>query len=118
MDGVYMRKYTKADIESFIKDAKKKGYEPYDFSNDLTYYYFIRETGGIMTKAFSDGRNPKYKEANVYRNLNQGVEAYLCELAYISSSVDLNLVLNNRDDFIKGLTKSVLTYSEINDNNS
>lgn len=118
MDGVYMRKYTKSDIESFIKDAKKSGYEPYDFSNDLTYYYFIRETGGIMTKAFSDGRNPKYKEPNIYRNLNQGVEAYLCELAYISSSDDLNLILNNKEGFIEGLTKSVLSYAEINTNNN
>jgi len=116
LDGVYMRKYSKSDIASFIKDAKKKGYEPYDFTDDLTYYYFIRETGGIMTKAFSDGRNPKYKEPNPYRNDNQGVEAYLCELAYISQSDDLKKVINNKEGFIKGLVKSVLTYSEITQN--
>ena len=112
IDGVYMRKYTESDIKSFIKDAQKAGYEPYDFTNDLTYYYFIRETGGIMTKAFSDGRNPKYK-ANPYRDYNQGVEAYLCELAYISQNDDLNLVLNKKDSFIKALKTSVLSYTEI-----
>lgn len=112
IDGVYMRKYSKADIASLIKDAKRDGYEPYNFTDDLTYYYFIRETGGIMTKAFSDGRNPKYK-ANPYRNLNQGVEAYLCELAYISSSTDLKNVLNKKDSYIKALKNSVLSYAEI-----
>lgn len=62
-----------------------------------------------MTKAFSDGRNPK-KKANPYRNLNQGVEAYLCELAYIFQNDDLNLIQNNKDNFIKALIKSIQTY--------
>ncbi len=109
LDGVYMRKYSKSDIASFIKEAKQKGYEPYDFTDDLTYYYFIRETGGIMTKAFSDGRNPKYS-ANPYRNYNQGVEAYLCELAYISQSDDLKLILSSQDKYISALKTSVLSY--------
>lgn len=112
IDGVYMRVYSKENIASLAKDAKKDGYEPYVLGNDVTYYYFIRETGGIMTKAFSDGRNPKYK-ANPYRNLNQGVEAYLCELAYISQSDDLKLVLNKKESFVKALKKSILSYVEI-----
>ena len=108
-NGVYMRVYSKETIASLAKDAKRDGYEPYVLGDDVTYYYFIRETGGIMTKAFSDGRNPKYQE-NPYRNYNQGVEAYLCELAYISSSEDLKLIINNKDDFIRGLKNSVLIY--------
>ena len=114
MDGVYMRVYSPKDIEGLAKDAKKDGYEPYDLGNDITYYYFIRETGGIMTKAFSDGRNPKYK-ANPYRNYNQGVEAYLCELAYISQSEDLKLVLNKKDRYIKALKNSILSYAEMDE---
>lgn len=110
LKGVYMRKYSKSDIASFIKDAKKKGYEPYDYTDDLTYYYFIRETGGIMTKAFSDGRNPKYKYPNPYRDYNQGVEAYLCELAYISNTNDIKNILNKKDGYIKALKESVLSY--------
>lgn len=109
MDGVYMRVYSKEDIAAQKKDAKRNGYEPYNFTDHETYYYFIRETGGIMTKAFSDGRNPKYKE-NIYRNYNQAVEAYLCELAYISNTNDLKKIINNKDGYIKALKESVLSY--------
>lgn len=115
MDGVYMRVYSKENIASLAREAKRDGYEPYVLGDDETYYYFIRETGGIMTKAFSDGRNPKYK-ANIYRNENQAVEAYLCELAYISQNDDLKNILNNKDGYIKALTKSVLSYAEIKTN--
>ncbi len=108
-DGIYMRVYSAKDIENTKKDAKKYNFEPYNLDNDVTYYYFIRETGGIMTKAFTDGRNPK-KKANPYRNMNQGVEAYLCELAYISQKDDLNMVINNKEHFINGLVKAVIKY--------
>ena len=108
-DGIYMRVYSPKDIENTKKDAKKYGYEPYNLDDDVTYYYFIRETGGIMTKAFTDGRNPK-KKANPYRNMNQGVEAYLCELAYISQKEDLNLIINNKESFIKALVKAITNY--------
>ena len=114
LDGVYMRVYSKDDIKAQTNDAKKNGYEPYNFTDHETYYYFIRETGGIMTHAFSDGRNPKYKE-NLYRNRNQAVEAYLCELAYISNNDDLHRAINNKEGYIKGLTKSILSYAEINE---
>ena len=108
-DGIYMRVYSSRDIENTKKDAKKYNYEPYNLDDDVTYYYFIRETGGIMTKAFSDGRNPK-KKANPYRNMNQGVEAYLCELAYISQNDDLEMVINHKDKFVKALVKAVTKY--------
>ena len=112
MDGVYMRVYSKENIASLIKEAKRDGYEPYDFTDHETYYYFVRETGGIMTHAFTDGRNPKFK-ANPYRNRNQGTEAYLCELAYISQSDDLNSILNNKEGYIKALKQSILSYAEM-----
>ena len=112
LDGVYMRVYSKENIASLAKDAKRDGYEPYILGDDETYYYFIRETGGIMTKAFSDGRNPKYKE-NIYRNRNQGVEAYLLELGYISNNDDLKNIINNKDGYIKAIEESVLKYAEI-----
>ena len=108
-DGIYMRVYSSRDIENTKKDAKKYNFEPYNLDDDVTYYYFIRETGGIMTKAFSDGRNPK-KKANPYRNMNQGVEAYLCELAYISQNDDLEMVINHKDKFVKALVKAVTKY--------
>ncbi len=107
--GVYMRVYSKYDIEVLNNEAKRNNYEPFDIPDNATYYYFIRETGGILTNAFSDGRNPKYKE-NLYRKYNQAVEAYLCELAYISNSKDLKLILNNQNQFVKALKNSVLAY--------
>ena len=109
IDGVYMRVYSPKDIKSLENDAKKNNYEPYVLTDHVTYYYFIRETGGIMTNAFSDGRNPKYK-ANPYRDSNQAVEAYLCELAYISQKDDLNSILNNKEKYVEALKKSILTY--------
>ena len=112
IDGVYMRVYSKSDIKSLTNEAKRDGYEPYNFTNHETYYYFVRETGGIMTHAFSDGRNPKYK-ANPYRNSNQGTEAYLCELAYISNNDDLKNIINNKDGYIKALKESIIEYGEI-----
>ena len=112
IDGVYMRVYSNADIKSLVNEAKRDGYEPYNFTDHETYYYFVRETGGINTHAFSDGRNPKYK-ANPYRNLNQGIEAYLCELAYISNNDDVKNIINNKDGYIKALKESVLSYAEI-----
>ena len=39
----------------------------------------LRETGGIATSAYVDGRNPSYG-ANMFYNSNIGVEAYLLEL--------------------------------------
>ena len=62
-----------------------------------------------MTHAFSDGRNPKYKE-NLYRNRNQAVEAYLCELGYISNNTDSMNIINNKDGYIKALKESILSY--------
>ncbi len=109
IDGVYMRVYSKSDIKGLANDAKKGGFEPYQLDENTTYYYFIRETGGINTKAFSDGRNPKY-DANPYRNSNQGTEGYLCELAYISNKEDLKRILNEKEQFVEGLKKSVLQY--------
>lgn len=109
IDGVYMRVYSAEDKKALAKEAQQLNYEPYIVPDNTTYYYFIRETGGIMTKAFSDGRNHKYKE-NIYRNNNQGVEAYLCELAYISNSNDLKNIINNKDGYIKALKESILSY--------
>ena len=113
-DGIYMRVYSKANINALAQEAKREGYEPYDLSNHETYYFFIRETGGIMTHAFSDGRNPKYKE-NVYRNYNQGVEAYLLELGYISNTEDLKNIINNKSGYIKAIKESILSYASLNE---
>ena len=108
-DGVYMRVYSKDDINTSHKKAKKGNYEPYDIDSTTTYYYFIRETGGYMTKGFNDGRNPDYDE-NIYRKNNIGVEAYLVELGYISSGSNLKTILNNKESYVRALKNSILEY--------
>lgn len=109
LEGVYSRIYTESDIKSSYKAALEDGYEAYDIKSNTTYYYFIRETGGIVTNAFSDGRNTKY-EANPYYNSNHGVEAYLVELGYISNSKNLKILLNEKEEYVKALKESIVTY--------
>ena len=109
-NGVYLRTYTKSDIDNSIKKAQKEGWTPYDFnSDDITYYYFIRETGSVSTKAFADGRNPEY-ETNPYYNVNYGVEAYLLELGYLSNSKNLKVILNEKEKYVAAIKDSVKYY--------
>lgn len=74
-----MRTFRDWEIEEAIKEAKEANHEPYEIDNDTPYLYMIRETGGIATKAYVDGRNKAYGK-NKYYNSNIGVEAYLLEL--------------------------------------
>jgi len=79
LTGVYVRTFRDFEIEESIEEAKEAGHEPYEITNDTPYLYMIRETGGIATKAYVDGRNKEYGK-NKYHNSNIGVEAYLLEL--------------------------------------
>lgn len=112
-DGVYTRVYTDNDWKDIYETAIKNNWTPYEIKDNTTYYYFIRETGGIVTKAFADGRNPKY-EANPYYNANYGVEAYLLELGYISNSKNLKILLNEKEEYVKAIKNSVLAYVQNN----
>ena len=111
--GVYLRTLTKSDLQTMEDDAKKDGYKPYERANtDSTYYYMIRETGGIITGAYVDGRKPK-KEGNPYYNSNHGCESYLVELGYVSSNVNLNILLTEKEKYIEAIEKMVKEYLEI-----
>ena len=68
----------------------------------------IRETGAKITNAYVDGRNKEYK-VNLYYNSNMGNESYLLELGYINSDIDLNNLLNNKEGYLNGIVKSILT---------
>lgn len=105
-NGVYVRKFNETEIEEARKQAEKIGYEPYNINTDTVYYYMIRETGGILTGAYIDGRNPKYGK-NLYYNSNIGVESYLLELGYIVNEEDLNNILTKRDLYIDGICKTI-----------
>lgn len=103
-DGVYVRNFTKAEIKAFANTAKDKGYEPYPITTDTPYLYTIRETGGIPTNAYVDGRNTSYS-ANEYYNSNQGLECYQIELGYIKN--DLGIITNEKENYIKAITEVI-----------
>ena len=115
-NGVYLRTYSNDDIKSSTKTANKEGYVPYNLNTSMTYYFFIREVGGYMTQAFSDGR-AQYPE-NPYRNYNQGTESYLIELGYINSNNNIKDIINNRDKYMECIKDSVLEYLNINFTNN
>lgn len=105
-DGIYVRTFTEKGRADSAKEAKKKGYEPYNITEDTPYLYMLRETGGIATGAYVDGRNKEYGR-NLYQNSNIGVEAYLLELGYINSRTDLQNILNNQQGYVDGIVKTV-----------
>ena len=105
-NGVYVRTFTKSDIKESVNSAKKKGYNPYPITTDTVYYFMIRETGGIVTNAYVDGRNKDYSK-NGYYDSNIGVESYLLELGYINYKKDLNNLLLNKEGYIKGITNAI-----------
>lgn len=107
-NGVYVRTFTKEEIEQSKEDAKKDGYESYNLTEETPYLFMIRETGAKITNAYVDGRNKEYK-VNLYYNSNMGNESYLLELGYINSDIDLNNLLNNKEGYLNGILKSILT---------
>lgn len=111
-NGVYMRTFSNEDIKDSTKTANKKGYVPYNLNTSMTYYFFIREVGGYMTQAFSDGRT-EYPE-NPYRNYNQGIESYLIELGYINSNTNVKDIVNNKDKYMEAVKDGILEYLNLN----
>ena len=104
MDGVYVRNFTKAEIKAFAKTAEEKGYEPYSITVETPYLYTIRETGGLATNAYVDGRNTAYS-ANEYYDSNQGLECYQIELGYIKN--DLDIITNEKENYIEAITEVI-----------
>ena len=112
-DGIYSRNFTIDDINESLKQYEKEKKIPYDFSVNSSYYYIIRETGGIVTGAYVDGRNGDVLE-NPYFKSNIGTEAYLLELGYLSNKNELNYIINNVDKYIDGIAKSIKTLYDYN----
>ena len=117
-NGIYSRTFTEDEIVSSKKESEEKNKEPYDITTKSVYYFMIRETGGIMTGAYVDGRNaPKYPE-NPYYNSNIGSEAYLFELGYITSSLDMNRIDNKMENYTDAIANCFKEIFEKNDKNS
>jgi len=108
--GIYIRTYSNNDIKNVLNNSLSDNWPMYEtLDTNTTYYYFIRETGGIITKAFTDGRNYNYP-ANPYYDSNHGIESYLLELGYISNDKNLEHLLNNKKEYIEGIVESVKYY--------
>lgn len=104
-DGIYTKNFTETDIQNSLNGYKEKGINAYDITTDANYYYMIRETGGIVTGAYVDGRNESIL-ANPYYNSNRGTEAYVLELGYITNDTDLDIIVNKQNEFIEAITNS------------
>ena len=107
--GVYARRLLPNGIKDIKARAKKYGFEVYDIDENTPYYYYIRETGGIVTHAYVDGRDPEY-EANLFVHTNKGMEGYLLELAYMDCWTDLYYVLDHYEEYCQGIAVSVDEY--------
>lgn len=107
--GVYVRNFNENDIENMEESAETSGYEPYLVTENTPYLFMIRETGGIITGAFADGRNTSYGE-NEFINSNKGIETYILELGYISEDADLENILENKNGYINGIVSTIKDY--------
>ena len=103
-DGVYTRTFNAKDIKEHMEEYKELAY---DVKEGTCYYFMIRETGGILTGAYIDSRNPSIGE-NPYYNSNKGIESYILELGYIISSDDINNILNNKENYVNAIYDSIM----------
>ena len=111
-EGVYVKNFRNADIVATESRAKRNGYEPYHVTTSTPYIYVIRETGGISTNAFVDGRNKSFG-TNKYYNSNVGIETYQIELGYMAIENDLQNILNNPQGYIDGIIESIKNHYKI-----
>ena len=108
LDGAYIRTYTQDEVEEAIEYANDVGYTPYEnLSTQTPYYFMIRETGGIMTRAYIDGRNKNLKD-NPYSSSNISAESYLLELGFINSKDDLENLQKNKEAYIEAIVKTIV----------
>lgn len=109
-DGVYCRTYTQSDYNDSVSSARNSGFSPYNITVDkTTYYYMIRELGGIATGAYIDGRNTKYGKNNYYDS-DIGIESYLLETGYLSSDKDLKILKNSSEKYTKAIASAINEY--------
>ena len=109
MDGVYYSYFDDDDISEAFNDALANDTKPYDILNGAPEMYMIREVGGVVTKAYVDGRNEE-TGINPYYNSLISSESYLIELGYISYIKDLKNIVNNYDDYAKAISLAVDSY--------
>ena len=105
-EGVYARTFKDWEIEQSGMEAINNGYDPYNIGEYTPYLYMLRETGGIATGAYVDGRNPKFG-TNMFVNSNIGVEAFLLELGYMNNEANLQKLVNEKEGYVEGIVKTI-----------
>ena len=112
-DGVYTRNFTDEDVKHSLEEYAEKGINAYDVSTKSSYYYMIRETGGIITGAYVDDRNDK-TNYNLYYNSNVACESYLLELGYITNANDVDILVNKKNEYINAIADAFVKNMERN----
>lgn len=112
-EGVYTRNFTEEDIKNSLEEYAEKGWKAYNVSTLSSYYYMIRETGGIITGAYIDDRNEEVPP-NYYYNSNMGCESYLLELGYITNADDVDILVNKKDDYVDAIVDAFVKNMERN----
>ena len=112
-EGVYTRNFTEEDIKNSLEEYAEKGWKAYNVSTLSSYYYMIRETGGIITGAYIDDRNEEVPP-NYYYNSNMGCESYLLELGYITNVDDVDILVNKKDDYVDAIVDAFVKNMERN----
>lgn len=106
-DSVFARNFTQADIDDTIAANKEKGLKPYEPTLNSCYNYMIRETGGIVTGAFTDDRNPS-EPYNPYCKSNTAPETYTLELGYVTDTSDLSKIQSGQDAFADAISEVLI----------
>lgn len=105
--NIYIKTLSRKDVEDMIADNTAAGLKPYEPKAGSSYQYILRETGGIVSGAFKDDRNPGEKY-NSYCDDNTCLEGYLLQLGYITSENDLNIMNTKMDDYAKAIAESII----------
>ncbi len=104
--GIYQRFFTEEEI---LQDDV----QPSNKTTNNIWYYYIREVGGISTHATNDGRySPTYPK-NEHYDSNNTAEPYLFELGYMNNESDLQNLINNQENYAKGIANALKKYLEI-----
>lgn len=107
-EGIYIHNFTEDEISSSLEGYKTKNYTPYNVTTSSNYLYMIRETGGYMTGAYVDDKNPDKVGVNPYYNSNIGNESYLLEIGYLSNQYDLEILKNNKQEIAKAISDAII----------
>jgi len=107
-DGVYRRFLSQENIDAMSDSFSQLGVQLHENMHQKTPYYFVlRETGGMMTNAYVDGRDPR-REANEFHNSYIAPESYLVEFGYMNHDGNLANILNNKEGYVAGFIKTIV----------